>query len=89
MANMVMEKKSITIYFKITKVEKNFINLIINQINNFTVQLSLSYKMDIGEFKHNNSKIYECKITKINIPAKFDRGCLPELEEYLEIIINN
>ena len=86
MANMMIKNKFLNICFKITKYERKFLNIIVTNVNQFTIQMSLTYMLEINEYKEDSNRTHKLKITKINIPGKFDRGCIPELEDYLNTL---
>jgi len=72
-------------YF-ITGYKSRFLNLIINEINDFNVYISYTLRMNEFDYECDPSIIYEVDITRVNCLGKFDQGSIPELDA---IFINN
>lgn len=78
---MLHERESpIKLSYYITCYKSNFLNIIINKIDEFNIYISYSLKIENYEYVHNPQIIYEVDITRVKCHHKFDEGTIPELD---------
>jgi exoribonuclease R len=83
MANMVYNNGFITIGFYITGYSGLFLNIIINKINNYNINMSYTIRTRNYNKPIDEDFIEYIVITKINCFIKYDQGTIPELDEYI------
>ena len=81
MYNIILLKHQLEIQYCITGYIGGFINIIIKNIDEFSVYLSYSLKRNEYKEKIDNKKMYTLTITTVNCRKKFDEGAIPELDE--------
>ena len=81
---LLFDYENIQISFYITSFKQPFLNIIINQINEYNIYISYTLKMkDNINYIHNPNYIYNLNISYVNIPGKFDEGSIPELDNFI------
>lgn len=81
MHNIILRKHQLEIQYCITCYIGGFINIIIKNIDGFSVYISYSLKRNEYKEKIDNKKMYSLTITTVNCRKKFDEGAIPELDE--------
>jgi len=81
MHNIIEVKHQLEIQYCITCYIGGFLNIIIKNIDEFSVYLSYSLKRNEYKEKIDNKKMYSLTITTVNCRKKFDEGAIPELDE--------
>ena len=80
---MVYNNGFITIGFYINGYSGLFLNIIINKINNYNINMSYTIRTRNYNKPINEDSIEYIVITKINCFIKYDQGTIPELDEYI------
>jgi hypothetical protein len=83
MANMIYEKKKITIEYYITGYSGLFLNIIICKINNFHVHMSYALRTRGYVIDIKPTKIDFISITRVNCFTDYDENTIPELDAYI------
>ena len=81
LASMLLKSpEPIKLSYYITCYKSNFLNLIINKINEFNVYISYTLIIKDYDYVHNPNIIYDLDITRVKCLGKFDQGSIPELD---------
>jgi len=80
MNNMLKETNKINITYYVTSYINNFLNVIINKIDDYNTYLSYSLRIPNYNNSHEPKKKYTIDITRVNCPKKFDVNSIPELD---------
>ena len=57
------------------------LNIIINKINDHDIYISYTLRILNMKKEYNSKQYLTLKITKVNLPGKFDQGSIPELDQ--------
>jgi len=78
---LLVNKTPVTISYFISCYMSNYLNIIINRINEFNVHLSYTLRIFDYNYNPDNNTKYELDITHVKCPGKFDQGSIPELDK--------
>ncbi len=81
MNTLLFNKTPVSISYFISSYISNYLNIIINRINEFNVHLSYTLRIADYNYKPDNKTTYDLVITRVKCPGKFDQGSIPELDE--------
>ena len=81
MSRLLSLNQPIVITYYVTSYTNSFLNIIINKINDHDIYISYTLRILNMEKKYNLKHYLTLKITKVNLPGKFDQGSIPELDQ--------
>ena len=81
MDRFLSSNQSVTITYYVTSYTNTFLNIIINRINDHDIYISYTLRILNMKKEYNSKQYLNLKITKVNIPGKFDQGSIPELDQ--------
>ena len=77
---MLLTCESIDIVYYVTSYTRGFLNIIINKINEHTVYLSYTLRINDIQTEYTLKEEKQLVITEVNCLGKFDEGSIPELD---------
>ena len=80
MSMMLLTCESIDIVYYVTSYTRGFLNIIINKINEHTVYLSYTLRINDIQTEYILKEEKQLAITEVNCLGKFDEGSIPELD---------
>ena len=80
MNEMLLNNPTISIQYYISSYVKNFLNIIIININEHSVYLSYTLRINNIQTEYVIKQPKSIIITQVNYKNKFDEGCIPELD---------
>ena len=80
MSAMLVIDDSITIRYYVTSYKANFLNIIINKINEHMVYLSYTLRIVDLQAEYILKEEKQITIKEVNCIGKFDEGSIPELD---------
>jgi len=80
MNEMLLNNPAISIQYYISSYVKNFLNIIIININEHSVYLSYTLRINNIQTEYVIKQPKSIIITQVNYKNKFDEGCIPELD---------
>ena len=81
MNNILKKTNKINITYYVTSYINDFLNIVINKIDNYNTYLSYSLRIDNYKNSHELKKKCTIDITRVNCPKKFDVNSIPELDQ--------
>jgi len=81
MSAMLVIDDSITIRYYVTSYKANFLNIIINKINEYMVYLSYTLRIADLQAEYILKEEKQMTIKQVNCIGKFDEGSIPELDQ--------
>ncbi len=87
LSDLSSEKQTIVrLTYRIVNYSGLFVNILISNINSFKIHLSYSLRIKVDKYINYSKEKKTINITKINIPGKYDEGCIPELDDEIKKI---
>jgi hypothetical protein len=77
---MLLINDTIDLGYYVTCYKANFLNIIINKINEHTVYLSYTLRINDIQTEYTLKEEKQLAITEVNCLGKFDEGSIPELD---------
>ena len=72
--------------YRIVNYSGLFVNILISNINSFKIHLSYTLRIKVDKYINYTKEKKTIPISKINLPGKYDEGCIPELDNEIKKI---
>lgn len=84
--SQILESKSpvVNIHYKVISYSNGFVNIHINSLNEYPIHMTYTIRRSYKTFPEHLQE-NDVRITRVNVPSKFDEGTLPELDRIFPV----